>query len=147
VSRCRVIEKRLGRYLDGELPPEDRRVVDSHLVTCTRCGEELAEIRRLSGYFQEAFAVPPAPEGMVQRIMARAEIDGSRMAWNSLWFWRDWSLSMRFAAAGVTAAAIYIGLAIGTASLPVSRPAGDEMQWIGLTSRAPLVAAYMERYR
>jgi hypothetical protein len=50
---------------------------------------------------------------------------------------------MRFAAAGVAAAAIYIGLAIGNASPPSPRSAGDEMQWIGLTSRGPIVTAYV----
>jgi hypothetical protein len=57
-------------------------------------------------------------------------------------FWSDWSFSMRFAAAAISAAACYIGLVLGSASLPSLRPVGDETQWIGMTSREPVVAAY-----
>ena len=145
MSNCRAIKSRLGRYHDGELPPDERPLVESHLEVCRTCGEELAEIRRYSEALQQAIAVPPVPEGMVQRIMTRAHMQtgGERVPGNWLWSWRDWSLSMRFAAAGVAAAACYIGLVIGSASPPSSRSAIDEAQWIGLTSRGPIVTAYV----
>lgn len=145
MSSCRFSKNRLGRYHDGELSSVERLRVEQHLRDCRACSDELAEIRRFSGAFQQALATPAVPEGLVQRIMARAhmQIGGARVAWDALWLWRGWSLSMRFAAAGVAAAAIYIGLAIGNASPPSPRSAGDEMQWIGLTSRGPIVTAYV----
>jgi anti-sigma factor RsiW len=149
VSSCRPIKSRLGRYHDGELPPDKRLLVERHLEMCRACGEELAEIRRYTEAFQQALTLPPVPEGMVQRIMIRAQMQthGHDTAWEWLWFWRDWSLSLRVAAAGVAAAACFIGLVIGSASLPSSRPAGDEMEWVGLTSMGPLVTAYVEDNR
>jgi anti-sigma factor RsiW len=145
VSSCRTIKNRLGRYHDGELPPAERALVERHLQNCRTCSEELVEIRRVSEAFQQVLAAPPVPEGLVQNLMARARMPagGALSEWNQGWFWRGWSLSMRFAAAAVAAAACYIGLMIGSASLPSSRSAGDEMRWIGMTSRGPIVTAYV----
>jgi len=145
VFDCRQIKGRLGRYHDGELPPAERPLVEGHLQGCRRCSEELKEIREISSAFQDTLAALPVPEGLVQGIMARARIQtgGAAVAWDRLWFWRSWPFSMRFAAAGVAAAACYIGLVIGSASLPSSRLAGDEMRWLDMTSGGSIVTAYV----
>jgi anti-sigma factor RsiW len=149
VSSCKRIKTRLGRYHDGELPADERRLIERHLEVCRTCCEELAEIARYSDALEQALTVPPVPEGIVQRIMTRAHMQTSseRVRWNRLWFWRDWSLSMKFAAAGVAAVACFIGLVIGSASQQSLRSAGDEMRWVALTFRGPIVAAYVEATR
>jgi anti-sigma factor RsiW len=38
----------LGAYLDGELNPECRAWVESHLASCSICQQELEELRRIS---------------------------------------------------------------------------------------------------
>ena len=148
MSNCRPTKSRLGRYHDCELPPDERLLVERHLEVCRTCRDELAEIRSHSEALQQTLAVPPVPEGMVQRIMNRVRLqpEGKHPAREWLWFWRNWSIPMRFAASVVAAAAFYIGIAIGT-SQAVVRPAGDEMQWIGLASRGPLITAYVEDNR
>ena len=148
MSGCRQIKNRLGRYYDGELPLTECLLVKRHLQDCRLCSRELEEIRKLSMSFQRALVIPPVPEALAHRIMAQAreQAGGTLPAWGLFRFWRDWSLSMRFAAVAVSATACYIGLAIGSASL-LSRSAGDEMQWIGLTSRGPIVTAYVGENR
>jgi anti-sigma factor RsiW len=145
VFDCRQIKTRLGRYHDGELPHAERLLVESHLQGCRLCSQELEEIRQFSTAFQRALVTPTVPVAMAHRIMAqaRAHAGGTSRPRDLFRFWSDWSFSMRFAAVAVSAAACYIGLVIGSALLPSSRSAGDEMQWIGLTSRGPIVTAYV----
>jgi len=146
---CRQIKRRLGRYHDGELPPAERVLVERHLQNCRLCSQELEEIREVSGAFQRVVVIPPVPLALTQRIMAqaRARAGGTSRVRDLARFWSDWSFSMRFAAVAISAAACYVGLVLGTASLPSSRSVGDETQWIGMTSREPIVAAYMGAVR
>jgi hypothetical protein len=78
---------------------------------------------------------------------ARAHAGGTCRVRDLFRLWSDWSFSMRFAAVAISAAACYIGLVLGGASLPSSRSVGDETQWIGMTSREPIVTAYMGAVR
>jgi anti-sigma factor RsiW len=144
MSDCRGIRRRLGRYIDGELTSSERRSVEDHLEQCSRCKASLEEIREISGIFQERLTVPPALPDLTRRIMekAQSQIDSSVVGWSFLLFWRDWSLSMRFAALGVAAAACYIGICMGTASLAPARRTSDEMKWVDMSSREPIVSAY-----
>ena len=141
---CRAINKKLGRYFDGELPPIERRSVDDHLERCSRCRTELQGIREVVDAFQEGISVPPVPSDLAQRIMgkARTRVGIASAGWGLIWFWKKWSFSMCFAAVAVAAAACYIGIVIGGASPPSVRQTGDEMRWIDMSSRGPIVTAY-----
>jgi anti-sigma factor RsiW len=145
MSNCRHSRDRLGRYFDGELPSYERRTVEDHLQQCSRCSTNLKEIREISGVFAEGITIPPVPQDLTQTIMrkAQAQIKGTLPGWSFLLFWGNWSLPMRLAAMVVAAAACYIGIAIGSASLPSSRRAANEMQWIDMSSRGPIVTAYV----
>jgi anti-sigma factor RsiW len=149
MSDCRGISERLGRYFDGELTPSERRSVEDHLEQCSRCRASLQEIRDISGIFQEGMDAPPAPSDLTRRIMerAQAQIGESLPGWSFLLFWRDWSLSMRFAALGVAAVACYVGIFIGSSSLTPAQRASDDMKWVDMSSREPIVSAYVGRAR
>ncbi len=45
---CRSIRTQLSAYADGELPALERSQVEEHLTSCSVCGRELAQIRRVS---------------------------------------------------------------------------------------------------
>jgi anti-sigma factor RsiW len=147
MSDCRTIQNRLGRYFDGELSPVEHRLVADHLKQCSRCSQDLQEIRAIAGAFQEGMPAPPIPSTLNQRIMARAraQVGSAPSAWSFLLFWKNWSFSMRLAAMGVAAAACYVGLVIGSSSQSPNRSTGAEMKWIGMTSQGPIVKAYMGR--
>ena len=145
MPECSAVKSRLGRYYDGELSPVECRRIEDHLKQCNRCSADLQEIREMAAVFQEGMPAPPVPSDLTQRIMekARAQVDDAVPGWSVLWFWKNWSFSMRFAAVTVSAAACYIGLAIGSAPLPSTLSAGNEMQWVGMTSQEPIITAYV----
>jgi hypothetical protein len=61
-----------------------------------------------------------------------------RWAW--LRVWRAWSVPMRVAAAGVAAAALYLGLLVG--GTHTSGGPGPELALLQSASGGPVVAAY-----
>jgi anti-sigma factor RsiW len=145
MSDCHAIQDLLGRYFDGELPPGERHLIEEHLKQCGRCRQSLQEIRAIAGAFQEGMTVPPVPSALTRKIMAKArvQVDSAPAEWSPLWFWKNWSFSMRLAAMGVAVAACYVGLAISSSSQSSTRSTGAEMKWIGMTSQGPIVKAYM----
>jgi anti-sigma factor RsiW len=74
---CDVSHDRLSAYLDGELAPDEQRVVAQHLETCHACQTVLADHQRMGRRLrQEGRTVAPA--GLDARI--RASIDRAAMA-------------------------------------------------------------------
>lgn len=61
----------LMAYLDGELPGEERYVVESHLGGCAPCTSELDELRFMATEFSAALALTEAP---VPMLRARARL-------------------------------------------------------------------------
>ena len=51
----------LAGYLDADLPGEEQRQVELHLVSCTECREELAEVRRLQRRRRRPWMLALAP--------------------------------------------------------------------------------------
>jgi anti-sigma factor RsiW len=145
MSDCRAIMSRLGRYYDGELSPVECRGIENHLKKCSRCSADLQEIREIAGVFQEGMPASPVPSDLTQRILekARTQVDDAAPGWRFLRFWKNWSFSMRFSAVAVSAAACCLGIVLGSASLPSTHRAGDEMQWVGMTSQEPIITAYV----
>lgn len=62
-------EEQLSAYLDGELPAEERAVVEAHLRTCGACARALAEMRAIDA----ASRILPveAPEGYFDALPGR----------------------------------------------------------------------------
>jgi anti-sigma factor RsiW len=45
-ARCRALLLELSQYLDGELTPARRRMIEGHIKTCACCGTMAARLRR-----------------------------------------------------------------------------------------------------
>jgi len=72
---CRDLIEFLARYLDGELPPDERARFDAHLAACPYCVDYLASYRetiRLGREACEPDAGPPEdlPPELVDAILA-----------------------------------------------------------------------------
>lgn len=65
------IEELLGAYALDALEPDERAVVDEHLVSCPRCRAELAEHLEVAALLGNTGT--PAPEGVWTRIAASLE--------------------------------------------------------------------------
>lgn len=62
MTDCDEIRERLLAYHDGELPVEERRAVEAHLLWCADCAREAALIGETLGRVQ-ALPAPEPPEG------------------------------------------------------------------------------------
>ena len=74
--KCRGVHRRLGAYLDGELPSEVSAEIGRHLEACGTCARELDRFRRLAGLL-EAVPAPEAPVGFTRRVQALAARRGA----------------------------------------------------------------------
>ena len=70
-------QERLEALAAGELTAADAAVVESHLVGCTRCREEVEEWRALFGALGDLPGIEPSP-GFADAVMARVDV---RSAW------------------------------------------------------------------
>ncbi len=89
--KCRMMDSRLDAFLDGALPPLERRSVEAHLAQCARCRAEAEGLKRI---IARARALPPSvqpPRDLwpaVEAEMNRAVVeslplrrDAGRFAW------------------------------------------------------------------
>lgn len=74
---CRELIEFLMHYLDGELPPERRRVFEAHLAICAACRRYLATYEESVALGKAACGEDPndpipadVPEELVQAILA-----------------------------------------------------------------------------
>jgi hypothetical protein len=63
---CDVIQPELSAYVDGELSPRQRQVVEAHLASCPRCQHVLAELKTLAAGTAALPKRQPAPQFLVQ---------------------------------------------------------------------------------
>ena len=57
----RHVDRSLTRYYDGELPPAERKRVESHLASCERCRAALEEIEFSAKLVRQLTAVGAPP--------------------------------------------------------------------------------------
>ena len=70
-------QERLEALAAGDLSPADAAVVESHLVGCVRCRDEVDEWRMLFGALEDLPGTEPSP-GFADAVMARVAV---RSAW------------------------------------------------------------------
>ncbi|MGD2080998.1 MAG: zf-HC2 domain-containing protein [Nitrospirota bacterium] len=73
--RCDETRDRLSEYLDGELPPGERRGVEQHLAACEGCRKELSELEATLGHLDSLSEVEPPPfytQGVMRRVREEA---------------------------------------------------------------------------
>ena len=66
---CERLLAELDRYLDGELPPEESRVVEVHMTECGSCFGREEFVRELRAIIRRKCGTPPMPENMADRIL------------------------------------------------------------------------------
>ena len=60
--KCEVCRELLEEYLDGELAPQDRELVDAHVIACVDCSESFAALtaeQYLFARYDREIEVPP----------------------------------------------------------------------------------------
>lgn len=120
---CLAIQEHFSAYLDGELPDDKARAVQSHLETCPRCRKEFETFQRLWDLLAAApVAVPP---DLPDRVLAR--LAPPRRRW-----WADLALAASFVLG------IFLGGKLGLGLYEVvSREADSGPPGIELLAEAP----------
>jgi len=73
-TRCARVRRRLGAFLDGELPAEEARRFEAHLDDCARCREALLALRHDDTRVRDAGVESPPDEywdAFLPRLRAR----------------------------------------------------------------------------
>jgi anti-sigma factor RsiW len=102
---------RLSEYLDGDLPAEERRAIESHLQACPACAAALADLRRIIGKAQTLGEALPEGDlwpGIAAQIGAEGGVAaGHPRPATARGLGRRWSLSLpQLAAAGIALASV-----------------------------------------
>ncbi|MBT4818272.1 MAG: hypothetical protein HN742_08735 [Lentisphaerae bacterium] len=110
---CKTTERKLNRYLDGELSRKDRECVKLHLDACIACREELERLQVVASAILALPPPPGTPNGFVAHVMARAAKPPARKR-RVLVFWQSISPPMRLAAAATFICGVCLGALMGS---------------------------------
>jgi len=92
-SLCQWVSENIESYLDGDLPPSERAMAESHLGQCATCAQELELAQRVTGSLR-ALPIMECPERVTDAVYGR--IGASRKKRVSSRFSLDRLLSPRF---------------------------------------------------
>ncbi|MDW8246666.1 MAG: zf-HC2 domain-containing protein [Sandaracinaceae bacterium] len=70
---CRLVRRFIDAYVDDELEPSARMEIESHLLACPRCKEELDRLRLWKITFRNALRTPPAPPHLRKLLFSQIE--------------------------------------------------------------------------
>ncbi|HEX8227758.1 MAG TPA: zf-HC2 domain-containing protein, partial [Chloroflexia bacterium] len=62
MNRCEDVQLLISKYVDAEATPEEREIVDLHIVACFECARKMTEYMEIAAIFAEAPMRAPQPE-------------------------------------------------------------------------------------
>ena len=110
---CHEIKEKLGAYLDGELPPDQAKMVSEHLESCPTCQAEWERLGKLDDVVAETEGLEPGAEAW-QRMRSNIQqgISQQKKAEHpGIMEWIRWLLSPRYAVVKVGAVLAVVVLA------------------------------------
>ena len=75
---CDMIEELLSRYVEGDLSPEEERLVTGHLPGCENCRRELALYRELEESLLSLKDGLPSPAAVSGKVIKRLGLERKR---------------------------------------------------------------------
>jgi hypothetical protein len=120
---CRLVRSLFSAYLDGEVTPEQSRLLDGHLRSCPGCAEHL---RTLQGSLKLLGALPrlQPPDSIASRVMNRIEVEsrgpGLALLFRPTWAARPLILPSLVPAALVLVTVMAAALALDRGSRPLA---------------------------
>lgn len=67
---CSKIREKLSDYIEGLVSPEEKGLIDEHLMSCEMCGESLSDLRKTVNYAENLEEIEP-PSWLTERIMTK----------------------------------------------------------------------------
>jgi hypothetical protein len=86
MKNCKDIENILSSYIDNVLSAEDKRMVEEHLKSCSQCGKELADLKKVKAMAGKLSEVEPPP-WFKQKIMAQVRAEAQKKSFAEKWFY------------------------------------------------------------
>jgi hypothetical protein len=128
--KCREVTKALVAYLDGEVMPSERTLIDAHLAGCESCERELSALISSRGRVARslknvAAQAAPAPQAWSQLQANLAEATGAAKKHTNPLQKGDRPMKLRWRIALGTAGAVVLAAAV-IAAVPTSRAAAGD---------------------
>lgn len=67
---CSSVQGKLSVYIEGMISPEERKLIDKHISSCSKCKEALYDLKKTLDYVHNLEDVEP-PLWLTQKVMAR----------------------------------------------------------------------------
>lgn len=83
---CEDMENKISLYLDNELSAADKQAVEQHLKSCAKCGNALADLKKVKAMTGKLSEVEP-PEWFKQKIMAKVRAQAEKKSFTEKWFY------------------------------------------------------------
>lgn len=115
---CKNCQKRLSAYLDQELSPAERSVIEQHISECTDCAQALRDLQML---VDQATALPQkhAPDRLWGRIASELDQPNVSRIHDTVPAWRNWlRRPMPVVQLGFAIAILVVGMLVGRYILP-----------------------------
>src|ERR1017187_3476094 len=105
---CDIIQPELSAYVDGELSPHLRELVEAHLASCPRCQEALGELKTLATGVAALPKLQPSPQFLaeVRRKIARGD-HPEALTWRDYLFRPFW-VKVPLELAALVAVTVYV---------------------------------------
>ena len=71
---CSSVQGKLSVYIEGMISPEERKLIDEHISSCSKCKEALYDLKKTLDYVHNLGDVEP-PAWLTQKVMARVHLD------------------------------------------------------------------------
>ena len=75
MKNCRLIQSKFAGYVDGDLRPEERRLVQEHVGSCAECEGAFEELRSFLGEVEEFLVHPGAAYSFETLRVRMAQIE------------------------------------------------------------------------
>jgi anti-sigma factor RsiW len=149
--KCREVRKALVAYLDGEIMPSERTLVDAHLAGCDSCARELATLgssrRTLAGSLKTMAAQAiPSPQAWIHLQASLAEEARSNKKTTRFLRKGDRPMRLRWRIALSAAGTLVLAVAV-IAAVPESRAAAGDFLAESWSRRAVTTAVRCPRAR
>jgi len=117
------IARKLERYRDGELPPDERAAVAEHLTVCPACRAQLQTLEELSALLA-CWSLPPSTVDVAASLVLPPRPAASR--WPGTLGW----LSGVGIVVGFYALRVLFGVGTWLAHAPLFSALNDALQWV-----------------
>lgn len=128
---CSTIQRKIADYIEGTLPPDEKKQAEEHLTTCGQCRLHAADIRKTIETLKGLDEVPPPP-WLTQKVMQRirgAEAQPKKGLFKKLFFPLHVKLPLEAAAT----------LLIAGAAVLIIKSMGPDLRPVTTVMEKPLV--------